>query len=299
MKRVVIFASGSGSNAENLIKFFHNSDNASVIQILTNNPHAKVLDRCKKLNVSALSFNRIAFSKSDDVLNILKASRPDLIVLAGFLWKFPEFILKEFENKVINIHPALLPKYGGKGMYGIHVHEAVVANKETETGITIHYVNENYDEGAIIFQAKCEVSSSDSAKDVAEKIHLLEMEHFPNVVDDLLKSQNPKTKIQNRLFSNREIQQRIYDRLKNLPESELLKYCDKNYSKEIFDIDFPLLIKASKHLTKVEKRDLVKNQNVNRWTWKYEIEKNKFNYALSTQWYARHDEFVQNWLKNA
>lgn len=299
MKRVVIFASGSGSNAENLIKFFHNSDNASVIQILTNNPHAKVLDRCKKLNVSALSFNRIAFSKSDDVLNILKASRPDLIVLAGFLWKFPEFILKEFENKVINIHPALLPKYGGKGMYGIHVHEAVVANKETETGITIHYVNENYDEGAIIFQAKCEVSSSDSAKDVGEKIHLLEMEHFPNVVDDLLKSQNPKTKIQNRLFSNREIQQRIYDRLKNLPESELLKYCDKNYSKEIFDIDFPLLIKASKHLTKVEKRDLVKNQNVNRWTWKYEIEKNKFNYALSTQWYARHDEFVQNWLKNA
>ena len=187
MKRVVIFASGSGSNAENLIKFFHNSDNASVIQVLTNNPHAKVLDRCKKLKVSALSFNRIAFSKSEDVLNILKASQPDLIVLAGFLWKFPEFILHEFENKVINIHPALLPKYGGKGMYGKFVHEAVVANKETETGITIHYVNENYDEGAIIFQAKCEVQSSDSAEDVAKKIHELEMEHFPKVVNDLLK----------------------------------------------------------------------------------------------------------------
>ena len=113
MKRIVIFASGSGSNAENLIEFFHNSDNASVIQVLTNNPHAKVLDRCKKLNVSALSFNRIAFSKSDDVLNILKATQPDLIVLAGFLWKFPEFILKSFHNKVINIHPALLPNYGG------------------------------------------------------------------------------------------------------------------------------------------------------------------------------------------
>lgn len=186
MKRIVIFASGSGSNAENLIKFFQNSDNASAIQVLTNNPHAKVLDRCKRLNVSALSFNRIAFSKSEDVLNILRSSQPDLIVLAGFLWKFPEFILKEFENKVINIHPALLPKYGGKGMYGMHVHNAVVENKESETGITIHYVNENYDEGAIIFQAKCEVKTSDTAEDVAAKIHELEMEHFPKVVDKLL-----------------------------------------------------------------------------------------------------------------
>ncbi|MUU79212.1 phosphoribosylglycinamide formyltransferase [Winogradskyella endarachnes] len=187
MKRVVIFASGSGSNAENLIKFFHNSDNVSVIQVLTNNPHAKVLDRCKKLNVSALSFNRIAFSKSNDVLNILKSAEPDLIVLAGFLWKFPEFILKEFSNMVINIHPALLPKYGGKGMFGMHVHNAVVENNEKETGITIHYVNENYDEGAIIFQAKCEVLSTDTAKDVAEKIHLLEMKHFPLIVNQLLK----------------------------------------------------------------------------------------------------------------
>ncbi|NNE32977.1 MAG: phosphoribosylglycinamide formyltransferase [Winogradskyella sp.] len=186
MKRVVIFASGSGSNAENLIKFFHNSDNVSVIQVLTNNPHAKVLDRCKNLKVSALSFNRFAFSKSKDVLNVLKASEPDLIVLAGFLWKFPEFILKEFEGKVINIHPALLPKYGGKGMYGKFVHEAVVANKETETGITIHYVNENYDEGAIIFQTKCSVLASDTAEDVAHKIHLLEMEHFPKIVKRLL-----------------------------------------------------------------------------------------------------------------
>ena len=186
MKRVVIFASGSGSNAENLIKFFQNSDNASVIQVLTNNPHAKVLDRCKKLNVSALSFNRIAFTKTEDVLNILKSSNPDLIILAGFLWKFPENILNQFPNKVINIHPALLPKYGGKGMYGMNVHEAVVKNKETETGITIHYVNENYDEGAIIFQAKCDVLPNDSAQDVASKIHELEMEYFPKVVDQLL-----------------------------------------------------------------------------------------------------------------
>ncbi|WP_298550317.1 phosphoribosylglycinamide formyltransferase [uncultured Algibacter sp.] len=186
MKRIVIFASGSGTNAENLIKFFHNSDNASVIQVLSNNPHAKVLERAKKLNVSALSFNKIAFSKTDDVLNILKASKPDLIVLAGFLWKFPEDILKEFSNKVINVHPALLPKYGGKGMYGMHVHEAVVANKEKETGITIHYVNEHYDEGTIIFQAACKVNKNDNAEDVANKIHELEMKHFPIVVEKLL-----------------------------------------------------------------------------------------------------------------
>ncbi len=190
MKRIVIFASGSGTNAENLIKFFHNSDNASVIQVLSNNPHAKVLERAKNLKVSALSFNRIAFSETNDVLYILKASKPDLIVLAGFLWKFPENILNAFPNKVINVHPALLPKYGGKGMYGMHVHEAVVSNIETETGITIHYVNEYYDEGAIIFQTKCDVNRNDTAEDVSNKIHELEMEHFPIVVEKLLSKQN-------------------------------------------------------------------------------------------------------------
>ncbi len=186
MKRVIIFASGSGSNAENLIKFFQNRDNASVILVLTNNPRAKVLDRCKDLKVSALSFNRTAFSETSDVLNILKISKPDLIVLAGFLWKIPQNIISEFPNRIINIHPALLPKYGGKGMYGINVHEAVVNNKEKETGITIHYVNENYDEGAIIFQTKCPVNPADTAEDIAKKIHELEMRHFPVVVDSLL-----------------------------------------------------------------------------------------------------------------
>jgi len=186
MKRIVIFASGGGTNAENLIKFFHNRENASVIQVLTNNPHAKVLDRAKKLKVSALSFNKVAISQTEDILNLLKASKPDLIVLAGYLWKFPDNILEAFPYKVINVHPALLPNYGGKGMYGMHVHNAVVANKEQETGITIHYVNEHYDDGAIIFQAKCEVSESDTADDVAAKIHELEMEHFPKVVEKLL-----------------------------------------------------------------------------------------------------------------
>ena len=186
MKRIVIFASGSGTNAENLIRFFQDNDNVEVIQVLSNNPHAKVLDRAKNLNISALSFNRIAFSKSNHILNILKSHNPDLIILAGFLWKFPEFILNEFPEKVINVHPALLPKFGGKGMYGMHVHNAVVANKESQSGITIHFVNENYDEGAVIFQAKFDMLSTDSAKDVAAKVHLLEMEHFPKVVNSLL-----------------------------------------------------------------------------------------------------------------
>jgi phosphoribosylglycinamide formyltransferase-1 len=190
MKHIVIFASGSGSNAENLIRFFHNRDNVSVIQVLTNNPRAKVLERCNNLNISALSFNRTAFLETSDVLNILKLTNPDLIVLAGFLWKVPKNILQAFPNKIINIHPALLPKYGGKGMYGMHVHEAVINNKETETGITIHYVNENYDEGAIIYQAKCSVESTDTAESVAQKVHILEMEHFPKVVESILFPEN-------------------------------------------------------------------------------------------------------------
>lgn len=186
MKRIAIFASGNGSNAENLIRFFHNRETGSVILVLSNNPRAKVLERAKNLNISAFSFNKTAFLESDDVLNLLKSAKPDLIVLAGFLWKFPIHILNAFPNRVINIHPALLPKYGGKGMYGHFVHKAVVANKETETGITIHYVNEHYDEGAVIFQAKCDVAPSDSVENVAEKIHELEMEHFPKVIESIL-----------------------------------------------------------------------------------------------------------------
>ena len=188
MKRIVIFASGSGTNAENIIEFFYNRDNASVIQVLTNNPRAKVIDRCKNLNVSCLSFNKVAFNQTNDVLELLELKQPDLIVLAGFLWKIPKNILDSFPNKIINIHPALLPKYGGKGMFGMHVHHAVIKNKDEETGITIHYVNENYDEGAVIFQAKCVVNVTDSAEDIANKIHDLEMKHFPQVIESLLSS---------------------------------------------------------------------------------------------------------------
>ena len=186
MKRIVIFASGSGSNAENIISFFRENPEVTVAAVLTNKNSAKVLERCDRLGVPAFYFNKPAFKDSDTVVNFLQGLNTDLIVLAGFLWKIPSNLIDAFPNKIINIHPALLPKYGGKGMYGMHVHNAVVENKETETGITIHYVNENYDEGAIIFQAKCEVKTSDNAEDVAAKIHELEMEHFPKVVEELL-----------------------------------------------------------------------------------------------------------------
>ena len=187
MKRIIIFASGSGSNAENIITYFQQRESVSVVLVMTNNPHAKILNRCKRLKISALSFNKVAFEKKGAIHSLLKEKNPDLIVLAGFLWKIPEYLIVDFPNKIINIHPALLPKYGGKGMYGVHVHEAVKANNETETGITVHYVNENYDEGTVIFQAKCYVLKDDSVEDIAEKIHELEMEYFPKVIEGILK----------------------------------------------------------------------------------------------------------------
>lgn len=186
MKRIVIFASGSGTNAENIIQYFQKSTVATVVQVLSNKKDAKVLKRANKLNVSSLYFTRSEFYDSDKILELLK-NEADFIILAGFLWRVPINILQSFPDKIINIHPALLPKYGGKGMYGMHVHNAVIANQENETGITIHYVNENYDEGAIIFQKSVAIDKSDTAMSVAEKIHQLEMKYFPAVIEDLLK----------------------------------------------------------------------------------------------------------------
>ncbi len=151
MKKIVILASGSGTNAENIIKYFKHSPVAKVALVLSNKKNAKVLEKAKLLDIKTLTFNKKDFYESDLILKLLK-KEADYIILAGFLWKVPEKIVKTFPNKIINIHPALLPKYGGKGMYGNNVHKAVIAHKEKETGITIHYVNENYDEGAIIFQ---------------------------------------------------------------------------------------------------------------------------------------------------
>ncbi|MGJ8744246.1 phosphoribosylglycinamide formyltransferase [Polaribacter sp.] len=189
MKRIVIFASGSGTNAENIIKFFNHTKTAKVTYVLCNNEHAKVFERCKNLNTKCLHFKKDAFFTSDEVLNLLK-EQADYIILAGFLWKIPTKIIDNFTNKIINIHPALLPKYGGKGMYGINVHKAVKENKETETGITIHYVNANYDEGAIIFQAKTTLLEEDTPDIIAEKIHILEQQYFPRVIEDVILTVN-------------------------------------------------------------------------------------------------------------
>jgi phosphoribosylglycinamide formyltransferase-1 len=185
-KQIILFASGSGSNVENIANYFKLRKDVTISCVLTNKSDAKVIERCNRLKINALYFNRQAFSKSDFVLKLLQSLNPDLIVLAGFLWKIPEAITKTFPNKIINIHPALLPKYGGKGMYGMNVHNAVLENKEPETGITIHYVNAHYDEGAIIHQAKTSIDPKDSAENIATKVHQLEYEYFPKVIDDLL-----------------------------------------------------------------------------------------------------------------
>jgi phosphoribosylglycinamide formyltransferase-1 len=185
MKKIVIFASGSGTNAENIIKYFKNTNTGTVVSVFTNNPKAYVIERAKNLQVPTEIFTKDDFSSSK-VLQKLNSIQPDLIVLAGFLLKFPENIVAQYPDKIINVHPALLPKYGGKGMYGMNVHKAVVENKEKETGITIHYVNENYDEGNIIFQKKVAVLVTDAPEAVAEKIHELEQKYFPTVIEDLL-----------------------------------------------------------------------------------------------------------------
>lgn len=188
MKKIVLFASGSGSNVENIVKYFKKSEEVEITKVYTNNPNAYVIERCEDLNIPCGIFSRKEFRENLSVLDDLKSIQPDLIVLAGFLWLVPSEYVEAFPNKIINIHPALLPKYGGKGMYGSRVHEAVVANKEKESGITIHFVNEKYDEGNIIRQEKCVVQLNDTPDDVASKVHALEYEHFPQVINELLSS---------------------------------------------------------------------------------------------------------------
>src|SRR5690606_16935848 len=185
-KRIVLFASGSGSNVENIVRYFEVHNHVEVACVLSNKKNALVLDRCDALNINALYFNKTAFHTSDLVLRILNSIKPDLIVLAGFLWKMPGNIIDSFPNKIINIHPALLPKYGGKGMYGMAVHRAVRENGDPQSGITIHYVNENYDDGAIIHQAKVAISPDDTPETIAAKVHKLEYEHFPKIIASLL-----------------------------------------------------------------------------------------------------------------
>lgn len=185
MKKIVIFASGSGSNAENIITYFSKDKNISFPCILSNKEEAFVKVRAEKLGVPFKYFTKDEW-KNGDILRFLQEIKPDLIVLAGFLLRVPAEIISSFPEKIINIHPSLLPKHGGKGMYGMHVHEAVVADGDKESGISIHYVNENLDEGAIIFQAKCEVLPSDTPEDVAGKVHELEYKFFPEVIERLI-----------------------------------------------------------------------------------------------------------------
>ncbi len=187
MKKIAILASGSGSNAENIANYFKEKGGAEISLILTNNPDAFVLERAKRLGIPALVFSKKEMNETENILSAIRESGAEWIVLAGFLLKVPQYLLDAYEGRIVNIHPALLPKFGGKGMYGERVHQAVVEAGERESGITIHYVNEHYDEGAIIFQAKCPVNESDTPDDVAAKVHALEYEHFPKVIEQLLK----------------------------------------------------------------------------------------------------------------
>ncbi|WP_396178910.1 phosphoribosylglycinamide formyltransferase [Flavobacterium sp.] len=187
MKRILLFASGSGTNVENIIRYFQQKKTAEVVAVFCNNPKAKVIERAKNLSVDSFVFSKEDLF-SEIVFDKVNEFKPDLIVLAGFLLKFPQNVIAAYPNQIINIHPALLPKYGGKGMYGKHVHQAVLDNKESETGITIHYIDEHYDEGDIIFQKSISVTDCSSPEEIAAKIGKLEHEYFPQIIENLLKS---------------------------------------------------------------------------------------------------------------
>lgn len=187
--RLALFASGSGSNAENIIQYFSDIEGIDIALVLSNKVDAFVHERAKRLGVMSYTFSKESFRESHELLHFLKENEIDFIVLAGFLLLIPAPLIKAFPNKILNIHPALLPKFGGKGMFGDNVHRAVVELGEKESGITIHFVNENYDEGTIVFQAKCPVLEEDSADDVAHKVHKLEYAYFPVVIHDVLKKE--------------------------------------------------------------------------------------------------------------
>ena len=185
IKRLAIFASGSGSNAENIIRYFQGNEQIKVELVVTNRSDAFVLERAEGLGISSSVFPYAEWSSGVKVLDTLQEYHIDFIVLAGFLVRIPDLLLHTYPNKIINIHPSLLPKYGGKGMYGDRVHEAVVANKEEQTGITIHYINEHYDEGQVISQVTCPVLPTDTSEEVANKVHALEYEYYPRVIEEI------------------------------------------------------------------------------------------------------------------
>ena len=186
MTRIAIFASGSGSNAENIIRYFSDNKSVKVVLVLSNQSRSGVLIRAQLHNIPTFIFTKDDLNECTKVHDVLKDYNASMIVLAGFLLKIPLYMIEAYPNSILNIHPALLPKYGGKGMYGMNVHTAVVENKEEKTGITIHYVNENYDEGAIIFQATCDIDEHDLPEDVKTKVQALELRHFPSVIESII-----------------------------------------------------------------------------------------------------------------
>jgi phosphoribosylglycinamide formyltransferase-1 len=183
---IAIFASGNGSNAENIVRYFKDNARINPCLILTNKADAYVLERAKNLNIASGVFTAAELKEGSRIRRWMRDYDIDFIVLAGFLLKIPDYLIQLYPNKIINIHPALLPKFGGKGMYGSRVHEAVKAAEETETGISIHFVNEHYDEGQIIFQQKVKLSKEDTPDSIAEKVHALEYEYFPKVIEEIL-----------------------------------------------------------------------------------------------------------------
>ena len=185
-KKIAIFASGSGTNAEKIMSYFKHHEIGEVALVLSNKPDAYVLERAGKFNIPTHVFRRDRFYNSTEVIDLMIDAEVSLVVLAGFLWLVPAALIRAFPDRMINIHPALLPDYGGKGMYGKHVHEAVIRNQEKESGISIHYVNEVYDDGKIIRQEKCEVKASDTPESLAQRIHLLEYKYYPMVIEELL-----------------------------------------------------------------------------------------------------------------
>jgi len=188
MIKIALFASGNGSNVQRISEYFKNSNEIQIELVLCNNSKAGVLNRCKDLKLKSMVFDKYDLYESNKVTDMLAFYRIDFIVLAGFLWLIPKSIITAYSNNIINIHPALsLKKYGGKGMYGMKVHKAVISNKEKASGITIHYVNEKYDDGDIIFQSTCKIDADETPESLANKIHLLEYKHFPETIEKILK----------------------------------------------------------------------------------------------------------------
>ena len=186
MKRIAIFASGNGSNAENIARYFSERTSARIVLICSNNPRARVHERALRLGIPFVSFSNAEFTDGTPLVRKLVEEAIDYVVLAGFMNKISDVILHAYPEKILNIHPALLPRHGGKGMYGMHVHEAVIAAGDKETGITIHYINSRYDEGRIIFQARCPVLPGDGAMEVAIRVHALEYAYYPLVIEHVV-----------------------------------------------------------------------------------------------------------------